>query len=395
MVTLLLLASSFSIRYATSMRISFSSFDTYKTCPLKYKFANVDGVKEPKSANQVFGSLLHTVLEYIHKPGFTSPTLDEAMEFYAQHFDASVFQNEMEERGAFAQGVEIIQKYYAKNKPGETNVVDLESRFAVELDDPKNPGVKHIISGIIDRIDKTPSGYEIIDYKTARKMPAQQIIDDNVQLSIYTRALLKRYPNEKNNLHNIIVSLYFLRHGTKLSSKRSAEQLKEVDEAFLEVIRDIENKKFDPQVGPLCDYCGYQKLCPMWRHKFKEERKVETKEVQDAIFEYIAIKEKSAAERKHLAELQEIITRYMDQEGVERVFGETKLIERTVRKTYTFDQEKLQAILEPKGLWEKVLKIDGMALRKVAGELPLGDKKRLDTTKQVDKESKGLTVKRK
>lgn len=379
------------------MRISYSSFDTYKNCPLKYKFANVDKIREPKTAVQVFGSLMHKVLEYIYKPPgmFASPTLEESLEFYTQHFDASMFKDEFEERGAFAQGVEIIQKYYAKNKPDEVTVVDLESRFAVELDDPKNPGTTHIISGIIDRIDKTPEGYEIIDYKTARKMPSQQTVNENVQLSVYTRALLKRYPQEKNNLKNITVSLYFLRHGTKLSSHRTEEELAEINEAFLDVIHAIEAKKFDPQVSPLCDYCGYQKLCPMWRHKFAEERKVETKEVQDAIAEYIAIKEKSTSDRKRLAELQETITSYMDQEGVERVFGETKLIERTTRKTYTFDQDALQRILEPKGLWEKVLKVDGTALRKLSGTLPLADKKQLDAARQVERESRGLVLKKK
>ena len=50
----------------------------------------------------------------------------------------------------------------------------MESRFEFEIDDPKT-GEKHTLSGIMDRIDKNADGsFEIIDYKTKRKMPGQK-----------------------------------------------------------------------------------------------------------------------------------------------------------------------------------------------------------------------------
>ena len=136
-------------------------------------------------------------------------------------------------------------------------------------------------------------------------MPSQQMIDDNMQLSVYTRAFLKRYPKEKDALQHITVSLFFLKHNVKLSSTRTQEQLEELDAKFLEVIHDIEAEKFDPRVSPLCNWCGFQKICPMWRHKFVEERHVETQEVQNAISEYLDIKERAVTDRRRLGELQE------------------------------------------------------------------------------------------
>jgi len=88
----------------------------------------------------------------------------------------------------------MIQEYYRKNNIADFNVVDLESRFAIEIGDEKN---KHIISGIIDRIDKTPDGYEIIDYKTTKKMPSQEKVDNDMQLSVYLNAFLSRYPKKR------------------------------------------------------------------------------------------------------------------------------------------------------------------------------------------------------
>ncbi len=377
------------------MRLSYSSFESYKNCPLKYKYKEIDKLKEPKSREAAFGTLLHSVLEYVHAPGFSQPTLEQTLDFFAKKFNeiAPLFIEEVDERTAFTQGVEIIQRYYKNNDPASIIIVGLETRFAIELEDPRSKEV-HIISGIIDRIDKTDAGYEIVDYKTGRKMPSQKDVDDNIQLSVYMRAFLKRYPKEENDLQNISVSLYFLRHGVKLTSLRTKEDLKELDDKFLEVIHDIEAQKFDPRVSPLCDYCGFQKICPMWRHKFKDERKLETEDVQKAIAEYLEIKERATTDRRRLGELQGVITDCMNQEGIERIFGETKIIERAVRTTYTYDIASVRRLLEPKGLFDRVIKIDGVALKKVSGELPFSLKKELDTTKKIDKETKSLTVKK-
>ena len=84
----------------------------------------------------------------------------------------------------------------------------------------------------------------------------------------------------------------------------------------------------------------------------------------------------------------------MNQEGVERIFGETKIIERAVRTTYAYDIASVRQLLEPKGLFERVIKIDGTALKKVSGELPFSLKKELEGTKKIDKETKSLTVKK-
>ena len=71
-------------------------------------------------------------------------------------------------------------------------MVDMESRFEFEIDDPKT-GEKHTLSGIMDRIDKNADGsFEIIDYKTKRKCPAKKDIDSDLQMSIYQLGLLKK-----------------------------------------------------------------------------------------------------------------------------------------------------------------------------------------------------------
>jgi len=378
--------------YLMHMRISYSALETFQQCPLKYKFQEIDHIKVPKSKEAVFGSTIHSTMKFIHTPGILSPTLDQAMEHFSNSWNPAVFESEDEERAAFSQGIKMIQEYYQKNNPANFNIIDLETRFQIEIGLDEN---KHIVSGIIDRIDKTEDGYEIIDYKTTKKMPSQEKVDNDLQLSVYLNAFLSRYPKEIENLNKIKVSLYYLKHGVKLSSTRTAEHLEESKQLFLDTIKIIETGKFEPVVSPLCDWCGYQNRCPMWKHKFKELRKIDTTEINSAIKEYIELKSAVNITKDRLAKLQENIVQYMTQEGVDRVFGEEGIIAQTLRKTYKYDAKKLREILEPLDKWEDVLKVDGIALRNILGVLPLETRKEAEKAKVVDKETKSLSIKKK
>ncbi len=374
------------------MRISYTAYETYQNCPLKYKFQEIDKIKVPKSKETVFGSIIHETMRFIHTPGILSPTLDQAMEHFNNSWNPAVFDSSDEERAAFSQGIKIIQDYYQKNNPADFNVVNLESRFQIEIGHDNN---KHIISGIIDRIDRTEDGFEIIDYKTTKKMPTQEKVDNDIQLSIYLKAFLSNYPKEIKNLDKIKVSLYFLKHGVKLSAIRTIDQLKQSEQLFLDTIKLIEAGNFEPNISSLCDWCGYQNRCPMWRHKFKELRHIDTDEINQAISEYIDLKSAMNITKDRLAKLQENILNYMDQEGVERVFGSQGIIARTIRKTYKYDEKKLREILEPLDHWEDILKVDGIALKNILDSLPVSIRQEIEKAKIVDKETKSLSIKKK
>ncbi|MBP7060576.1 MAG: PD-(D/E)XK nuclease family protein, partial [Candidatus Moranbacteria bacterium] len=78
------------------MRISYSSVGTYQTCPLKYKYQHIDRIPEPKSKEAVFGTLIHAVLKYVHTPATLSPSLDQALDYYAKGWNSEVYEDELE-----------------------------------------------------------------------------------------------------------------------------------------------------------------------------------------------------------------------------------------------------------------------------------------------------------
>lgn len=374
------------------MRLSYSSLDTYQTCSLKYKYREIDKIPEEKSKEAVFGTLIHSVMKFIHEPALLPPTVEQAIDFFGKHWKGDLFENEPEERAAFVQGVEMIQRYYESNTIAESNPLALESRFSIEIGTDQTG--KHIIAGVIDRIDRTRDGYEIIDYKTTKKMPSQDKVDNDLQLSIYLRAFLERYPKEWERLDKITVSLYFLKHGVKLSSTRTKEQLQLLDETFLSVIRAIENKEFSPTLSPLCDWCSFQKICPLWKHKFKAEAPlpIEKSRAEQAAEEFLALRSEMSADKKRLAALQEEIMSYMEQEEIERVFGSTGIIGKSVRTSYSYDEAKLRELLVPIGEWENVVKVDGVALKTVLAALPEAVRKQAEGFREK-KESISLSVK--
>jgi len=374
------------------MRLSYSSLDTYRTCSLKYKYREIDKLPEEKSKEAVFGTLVHSVMKFIHEPALVPPTVEQAIDFFGKNWKGDLFENELEERAAFVQGIEMIQRYYEANKIAEANPLALESRFSIEIGTEET--AKHVIAGVIDRIDRTKDGYEIIDYKTTKKMPSQDAIDTDLQLSIYLRAFLARYPKEWERLDQITVSLYFLKHGVKLSSTRTKEQLEALDETFLEVIRAIENQEFVPTLSPLCDWCSFQKICPLWRHKFKDVvvPEMEKSEAEIAIEEFLSLRAELTQDKKRLAELQEKIMGYMDQEHLDRLFGSTGIIGKSVRTSYSYDEKKLQELLSPLGEWENVVKVDGVALKTVLAALPTAVKEKAESYREK-KESVSLSVK--
>ncbi|MEK9173649.1 MAG: hypothetical protein AAB845_00080, partial [Patescibacteria group bacterium] len=88
------------------------------------------------------------------------------------------------------------------------------------------------------------------------------------------------------------------------------------------------------------------------------------------------------------------ILEYMENEEVDRVFGEDGIIAKSLRTTYKYDEQKLRDILEPIDKWEAVLKVDGVALRNILATLPSRIQEEAGEAKAVEKQSVSLSVKK-
>ena len=363
------------------MRTSYSALDTFKICPLKYKYQVIERRPTPKRIEAIFGTLIHSALKYMFERNPLYPTLDEVINFFTAKFNEKaegvLFNDpktkEAEEKMYFEEGIRMLRNFYKKNQPWNFNALELETRFSLDLVDEKTNRT-HTLSGIIDRIDKNEEdeSYEIIDYKTAKKMPAESTLEENLQLNLYHLALTKRWPSITSG--KIKLSLYFLKHNEKISLTPNEEVIKRAREALLSTIREVEEKtekdSFEPMPGPLCDYCGFRPICPMWSHEYKvEKNEPSEKEVTSAIDEFFALKESEDKNKDRLGELREVIINYMDKEKIERVFGDLGFITRTNQERVSYDLEKIRPQLEAHGHWQKLLTPDAKKLEEIINEL--------------------------
>ncbi len=394
------------------MRTSYSSIQTYLQCPQKYKFQEIDKIRAPKSKEAIFGTTIHNALKFMFKSDPLFPTLDEVLGHFREHWPLPDTWNaeaktdprkrawtEDEEQIWKEEGVRMLKKFYEKNAPWNYTIVDLETRFETMITDEKT-GEPHVIAGVIDRVDKLFDGtYEIMDYKTGRKMPSQEALNRDLQLSLYGIALQSRWPHLTAD--DIKLSLYFLKHGEKLSAKPTQESQEKTKKHVIATIRDIQErmrakKPFEPMPSALCNWCGYRPLCPAWRHLYRKESTPypSQQQIDKIIQEYFELKKNEQENEKRLAELQNQIKKYMEQEGLTRVFGDEGVISQKTIQRFLYDMEKVEAILSPLGKWEEVLKADEAKLKKLLKELPSEVREAVENERKVVKEYTTLTAKK-
>ncbi len=392
------------------MRTSYSAISTYLQCPKKYKFQEIDRIRIPKSREAIFGTLIHQTLKFMFKRDPLFPTLDEVIDYFRTNWPSQeIFGEEArqdplkhpwtgeENKAYFEEGVRMLKKFYEKNAPWNYTVVDLESRFEVTLTNEKT-GETHILAGIIDRIDKLPDGtYEIIDYKTSKRMPPQKTLDENLQLSLYSLGLQNRWPHL--SAEDIKMSLYFLKHSEKLSTKASEESTRKTKESILNTINEIKTrisagKEFEPMPSPLCDWCSFKPMCPAWKHLYKNQESGirNQEEVDGAIKEYFELKRNQQKSEKRLSELQQQIKDYMNQEKLTRVFGTDGTISQKTVQRYEYDWEKVKSLLSPINKWEEILKADEAKLRHMMREIPEETRLAIENVRFVSKEYLILTA---
>ena len=340
---------------------------------------------------------MHSALKILHEPGLIIPTEEDILKFISDNWDGSLYGSEQESTAAFGQAIKIMKEYYAKNYPADFNVLALETSFEV----PVQTGQElHLLTGKIDRVDKIADGaLEVIDYKTAKKMPSQESVDKDLQLAVYHLGVANRWPSLVQEGRQLKTSLYFLKHGEKLSTARTPQDLAATKENIIKdfeiISRAAKEAKFPPTPNPLCDWCEFQKNCPYFKHKFKEEKIFfNDQDVKALIGEYTKVNQEIDERDKRLKEIKGQMSKFMDQEGLERLFGDDGYITRQAIQRFKYDSETLRAILEPLGRWQDVLKVDDVKLKKVAKELPADKRAKIDETRKLDKEYKILSLKK-
>ena len=331
------------------MRLSYSSINTYETCPAKFKYQYEDRLPGAPSAALSFGDSLHQALHRFHnRPVPVAPSLEELHEMLESVWVRDGYAGESEERTYLDHGRQVLAQYHRENAGSYRIPAAMEFRFQIDVE-----GV--VLSGVIDRMDRIPGGgYEIIDYKTNRRLPPQAAIDRDLQLSIYHLAAKEVWGIEPERL-----TLYYLLPGQRLTTTRTNADVEELRRRIATVAERIAAGKFEPRQNPLCDWCDYQRLCPLFRHREEKLSGDPAPRMTEIVDEWIALKRRGREVYRRIDELAGLINAFCDEHDYRRLFGsDGAAVDRRPQHVTVPDEEKLRQVLEPLGLWEKVLSVD-------------------------------------
>jgi DNA helicase II / ATP-dependent DNA helicase PcrA len=236
-------------RRGEGLLLSASDVQTYRSCPLRYKFARVFRIPSEPSAAQRFGIVMHQALERYHAA--RGETLKELFDLLERGWRRSGLGDGEQERELYEKAQSALRRYHEQLAGSDAEPVWFERAFAFKL------GAHHV-RGRVDRVDRLADGsYELIDYKTSRPKTELQLRED-IQLSLYALAA-----QESWHLQASRQAYYYLLDDVKVQMASERLDSESVGEIVLDVAAAIQGQEFEPTPShAACALCDYRLLCP-------------------------------------------------------------------------------------------------------------------------------------
>jgi CRISPR/Cas system-associated exonuclease Cas4 (RecB family) len=266
------------------LALSASDIHTYRSCPLRYKFARVLRIPIEQTVHQRFGIVVHQVLERYHRQrGQTLAqmlSLLDACSRRAGFSDVQPLDRQLLDKARAA-----LTRYHAQLQSQRSHPVWFERQFdfrlgphhlrgrvdrvdrvdrLVEREDAAAVGADAAgvgVAGVPDRarvdVEREDAEYELIDYKTSRPKSAHQLQQD-IQLSLYALAA-----SEDWQLPSSRQAYYYVLDDLKVPVPHSQHDAQAVKDIVLHVGDGILAQQFEPTPSAsVCSTCDYRIVCP-------------------------------------------------------------------------------------------------------------------------------------
>lgn len=238
------------------LSLSHSQVDDYLTCPLRYRLRHLVRVPTPPHHALVVGNALHQAVAAWHLGRIRSRPLGEdgVLEAFAAHWSSEGFLSREHEEARFAAGREALRRFLATPPDPTRRTVAVERPFQVRMGGD-------VVRGRYDRVDETPAGTVITDYKSSDvrdQRKADERARDSLQLQLYALA----WEAETGELPASL-ELWFLDSGVvgrATPDPRRLERARTTLAMVADGIRSGDYRARPDVVG--CSYCPYRRICP-------------------------------------------------------------------------------------------------------------------------------------
>ena len=238
---------------------SHSRLSTFEQCKFKYKLRYLDNIIPDieKTIESHLGNVVHSVLEWLYNQVKKNkiPTIDEVIVKYSEIWkkeyeeEILIVKKQMTAKDYFNKGIQFLIDYYMRHKPFDDNTLAVEKEIIFNLDEEGNYKIRGFIDRLVYNLDTEE--YEVHDYKTSNNLPKQKTLDKDRQLALYSIAIKELFGEEKK----VILIWHYLSFNKKFHSKRTDEQLKQLKQETLDLIKKIElTTEFSPKKSALCNW---------------------------------------------------------------------------------------------------------------------------------------------
>ena len=282
--------------------LSYSRLSRFEQCPASFRLHYIEKRTAEPGVPLKFGKLLHAVLEVLVREHMVNErsdplSVDRAIELYREGW-AKAGLTGME---VFQEGLDILGEFVRdQGELDHRNVLAIEKEFRL-------PVGRFTVLGFIDRVDWVDDEtIEVIDYKTNRMLFTREEVDHSLQMSLYHLAARELWPWAKN----IRLTFHMLRHGVRMKTERTEEQL-QAARVYVETMGTMTEQatEFPARINANCIYCDHRQHCPAYADALKGKREVICEDTSDL--------EGVAKEREEVARLAKIL--YSRKEELDRV----------------------------------------------------------------------------
>ncbi|MDO9027709.1 MAG: ATP-dependent DNA helicase [Candidatus Roizmanbacteria bacterium] len=241
-------------------KFSFSQLNSFKTCPLQYKYQYILKIPTIPTAAESFGITIHQTLQKFYSEFLKNKKMNEKdlLIIYKKTWIPIGYASLAHQNRMKKEGEKMLVNFYKKFHSSNLKIIALEKLFKIKIANDV------YLTGKIDRIDSlNKNEIEIIDYKTGKK-PSEHELTKSLQLTIYALAA-----NDKNlfnkKLGDINLTFYYLQMPEKISLKRNEENLIKTKEEIINMVAEIRKNEFPANPGKHCDFCSFKIICEAWQ----------------------------------------------------------------------------------------------------------------------------------
>lgn len=253
---------------SVSVVYSHSGLSSFENCPRQYQYRYLLDVEvETESVEAFVGKLVHEVLERLYQ--FVGegrvPRLDQVLSRFDQWWNERIDPARVRvvrtgvPLGEYREiGLRCLTRFYRRRYPfDEDETLGLEEMVHFSLDEDG----RYRMRGVIDRVARARDGVvEIHDYKTGRRVPSQERLDQDRQLALYQLGVSERFGTDAP----VRLIWHYLAADVVRTSSRTSEQLAALRQQTMRLIDRIEAETaFEPRPSALCGWCEYREICPV------------------------------------------------------------------------------------------------------------------------------------